>query len=168
MIKLLPMMQLEELNLLEKYLDKEKVICEYGSGGSTNWLSERTKFVYSIEHNKEWYDKTKSSLSNRENVEIFYVPSFNWDPSTEGNIDSFENYINMPGTLNIDFSFFLVDGRARVDCCRFISKKFPTAIIAFHDYTNRANDVEHNYSRVLEHLTLIETCKTLAIFKKKV
>lgn len=163
-----PMISQEELSLLEKYINKEDVLCEYGSGGSTRWFSQRVERVYSIEHNEEWFKKTSDSLIDCSNAHLQHVPnSPSWDPSTEGSYKEFMNYVNFPENLNVKFSFFFVDGRARVDCCRFISEKFPEATVAFHDYTNRAYDAEHNYARALNYLRLVETAGTLAIFKSK-
>jgi len=167
---LTPMMSSSELSLLEKYVTSRTSVCEYGSGGSTAWLSQRAKTVYSIEHNAEWYERTTRSLSLilYKNVEIRLVQNAkSWDSTTDGSYEDFEEYIRAPEKSDIDFTFFFVDGRARVECCKFISEKFPDATVAFHDYINRANDTEHNYARVLKYLDLIEEVDTLAIFRTK-
>ena len=50
----------------------------------------------------------------------------------------------------------LVDGRARIDCCKLISEKFPNSIIAFHDFINRQDDGIHDYGKVLEFLEILK------------
>ena len=65
-----PWMSREEINLIEKYLKKDHVTLEWGSGGSTAHFSKLVKEWNAIEHNKEWYQKV---LKNKpKNVNLFY------------------------------------------------------------------------------------------------
>jgi hypothetical protein len=165
---IVPMMSKSELFLFEKYLSKDHVICEYGSGGSTKWIANKVNFIHSIEHNAEWFNKTSENTKNLKNVKIWHVPPVAWwNSKTEGTFEEFENYINFPLNIKTDFNLFFVDGRARVACCNFIFNNFPNATIIFHDYVNRAYDKEHNYSLVLNQYKMIECQDTLAIFKSK-
>ena len=50
-----PWMSKEEIKLIEKYLNKNQVVLEWGSGGSTAHFSKFVKEWYSIEHDKDWY-----------------------------------------------------------------------------------------------------------------
>lgn len=54
----------KEIELIDKYLNKDKIMLEYGSGGSTLYFSKFVKEYYSIEHNKLWYDKIKGKTNN--------------------------------------------------------------------------------------------------------
>ena len=49
-----PWMSKEEINLIEKYLKKDHITLEWGSGGSTAHFSKLVKEWNAIEHNKEW------------------------------------------------------------------------------------------------------------------
>ena len=42
--------------LITKHFSPDKVMLEWGSGGSTIEFSPQLKKYYSIEHNKEWYE----------------------------------------------------------------------------------------------------------------
>lgn len=170
MSNLQPMMHYDELELLRKYVKYSDIICEYGSGGSTLWLASHAQKIYSIEHNIEWHKKVTNKLidTNISNATVYHVShDSKWISSTDGDYSTFKDYIEFPKSLGINFTFFLVDGRARIDCCKFISENFPHALVAFHDYENRAYDEEHNYCRALCYLQIVETVKTMAIMKLK-
>lgn len=43
------------VSYLEYILRPEMTVCEFGGGGSTLWLAERVKEVYTYENNLDWY-----------------------------------------------------------------------------------------------------------------
>lgn len=47
--------------ILEKLLSKDDLVLEFGSGRSTKSFSKRCKYVYSIEHNPDWYLRVKKT-----------------------------------------------------------------------------------------------------------
>src|SRR5437660_7893940 len=53
------------IDFLEKFLRPNMTICEYGSGGSTLFFSQRAKSVYSIEDNQKWYDLVSQRLKEK-------------------------------------------------------------------------------------------------------
>ena len=57
---------------LNKYLTKDMIGAEFGSGSSTLFLASRISKLYSVEHNKDWYDliQEKLKLFNYSNVII--------------------------------------------------------------------------------------------------
>ena len=52
----MPLMEPEEIALIEKYLTPKSVMLEWGSGGSTSYFGAQVAALYSIEHDPEWYD----------------------------------------------------------------------------------------------------------------
>src|ERR1700736_1399352 len=50
---------------LEHYLQPNMKVFEYGSGGSTIFLSERAGEVYSVEHDKKWHALVATNLAQR-------------------------------------------------------------------------------------------------------
>ena len=62
----------KELELIFSYLDKDKVMLEYGCGGSTTIFPPYVKKYYSIEHNLDWFWAVQQELYNDkiDNVEI--------------------------------------------------------------------------------------------------
>ena len=160
----------KEIQLIEKHISSNSVVFEYGSGSSTQWFSRIVLDIDSVEHNKEWFEKVKESLSKNANANIFFVPPVEgWENpvGTDGSYQFFEKYVEFPKTTNKNYTFFLIDGRARVSCCQFITQNYPDAIIAFHDFNNRCNDRIHFYENALQFVDVIETADSLAIMKKK-
>ncbi len=96
-------------------------IFEYGSGSSTLFFEDYFEKVYSVEHNKEWFDIVTSSA---ESANVFYVPP---EKSKQPiyiskklgfkNLD-FKNYVNFIGTLGKKFDVIFIDGRARQECLK--------------------------------------------------
>lgn len=80
----------EEIDMVEKYLDKDFIMLEYGSGGSTLHFSRYVKEYYSIEHDFFWFNKIKSEITNP-NTTIYYQgieKGFNMsDESVLGNLN---------------------------------------------------------------------------------
>ena len=62
----------KELELILTYLDKDKVMLEYGCGGSTTIIPPNVKKYYSIEHNLDWFWNVQQELydDNIDNVEL--------------------------------------------------------------------------------------------------
>ena len=59
-----------EKAVIEKYLNPEVTMMEWGSGGSTVEFSKKVKKYYSVEHNLEWYNQVKQAVPS--NVTLYY------------------------------------------------------------------------------------------------
>lgn len=83
-----------------KQLDlSSKIMLEWGAGNSSRFFSKKVKELYSIEHDREWYDLVKKyQIQNQTLIH-----------------DEIE-YPNRPSTLNISFDIILIDGIRREDC----------------------------------------------------
>mmetsp|Transcript_25523 Transcript_25523/g.32143 ORF Transcript_25523/g.32143 Transcript_25523/m.32143 type:complete len:264 (-) Transcript_25523:107-898(-) len=68
------MMQSAEIDIILAFLkgNKEAVMFEYGSGGSTHYFAPHCKKLYSAEHTPAWSDKVAKSLAEKgiDNVEM--------------------------------------------------------------------------------------------------
>lgn len=72
---------------------------EWGAGNSSLYFSKRVKQLYSIEHNKDWYEQVlKFEI---ENQELFFAS---------------DDYAKKPGNLNRQFDIILIDGVKREMC----------------------------------------------------
>jgi len=91
------------VKFIEPRLNKKLNVFEYGSGNSTLWYAERVKFIASVEHNKEWFEKIKPSLP--ENTNLMYQPET--DP---------EGYVNNVGMQGLKFDIIVIDGILRNEC----------------------------------------------------
>lgn len=61
----IPWFSYAAIDFLETFLKSDMIVCEYGSGGSTLFLARRTKFVYSIEDNAEWFQRLSQRLRDK-------------------------------------------------------------------------------------------------------
>ena len=75
----------------------------YGSGNSTLYYAARVKHVYTIEHDKDWYERVKSTLPK--NTSLYHS-------QLSG---QYEKSIELPG---IKFDVIIVDGRRRNNCLK--------------------------------------------------
>jgi len=65
-------MDSREKELITKHFSPNKIMLEWGSGGSTIEFSPHVKKYYSIEHNKEWYEKVNNEV-NTTNLRIILI-----------------------------------------------------------------------------------------------
>ena len=106
-LKPIPLLTPEAIKFLEEFCqtNDHPRILEFGSGGSTAWLSKLTKNLVSIEHDKGWYQKVKQYLSNEPgcypvDLKLLAKP---YDRVCNEFPDEF-------------FDLIIVDGRDRVKC----------------------------------------------------
>jgi len=165
-----------EIKKIRKYLTRNTVMLEYGSGGSTLFFSKYVKEYYSIEHNKDWYSKVKKKTANR-NIKTFLsinkaVPKPRviakcWnDLEKSSRYNSFKEYIKYPKKIGKKFDAVLIDGRARPECAKFIYDYLNKGAYVFiHDYWNRPHYhvVEEKY-QVIDH---IKQGQSLVVLRKK-
>jgi precorrin-6B methylase 2 len=81
---------------------------EWGCGGSTLWLSQRTKSVVALEHDREWVESTRAELDKYGITNVSLVLKF-LDRGYVEYIDTFPDE---------HFDIIMVDGRRRSDCLR--------------------------------------------------
>ncbi len=154
-----PMMSNIEFNLMVKYLDKNDTMLEFGSGGSTIHLSNIVEKLYSLEHNKKWFEKVKDVVSD--NVDLRYIkchyPNNNvhCDYTNEKDKQYWGPLIEGAKNLNEErFDKVLIDSRARaycaIDVLKYIDKD---SIVFIHDYTHRPkyHSIVEKYYEVIEH-----------------
>lgn len=117
---------------LNSFLRKDMTVFEWGSGGSTLYISKKVKEIVSVEHDSEWYKKVskilavnhvhncelllKLSLSNK-NVKRERIPGFYLSNVEACRNLSFENYCKaIEKHPKNYFDLVIVDGRARISC----------------------------------------------------
>lgn len=91
------------IEFLGDRLNKEMIVFEFGSGNSTLFLAERVREIYSVEHNKEWFDKVFMSLPS--NSYLHFVES-----ATP------KSYLNPIQTSHKKYHIILIDGIFRNEC----------------------------------------------------
>jgi hypothetical protein len=160
-----PLMHEHEYRFIEKYINKNDVLLEWGAGNSTLYFSDFVSKVISLEHDVDYYNQIKKCIDAYcvSNVELHYVA-----PTIKNkNVSRYEqlkDYIEYPITQNFKFNKILIDGRARKECAMFINNYLSNEDIVFiHDFNSNAVEgyVDENY-----HNTILEKYEIIDIEKR--
>lgn len=105
----LPWMTYGIIDYFNEYLDKDKVIFEYGFGASTFFFAKKVKKVVVIETNAMWYKVMNDKLRDEgiSNVEVFLM---------QDALDN-EAYENFAQNYGEKFDIIIVDSIKRYQCC---------------------------------------------------
>jgi hypothetical protein len=129
-------------------LPPDSKIVEWGSGGSTVKLSEQLRVdqkLISIEHNRQWYERTLEALTLnlKSNWRYLYKPSTDLYPHNADTLND-ENPIGLdyyifPDESILEGDMFFIDGicRATIAVMLLAKAKNRNAIILMHDYAQR-------------------------------
>jgi len=135
----IPWLNFPTIQYLDQVLNDKMKVFEWGSGGSTIFLSKRVHSLTSIEYDTEFYQHIKSKLAHFSinNVDMRYV-----SPQLSGKIGSehptfkdkyFDAYVDIISQYPDNyFDAIFVDGRARIECLKkAIPKLKSDGIIVF-------------------------------------
>ncbi len=104
-----PWLTRDAVNILKSIYSPFGRLLEFGCGSSTLWWCKWMKPRFtSIEHDEEWYNKTKEALRLRcslQKVNLLHIPDF----------DIYTTYLS---NLINEFDIVVVDGRKRVKCIK--------------------------------------------------
>ncbi len=120
----IPWLTYSFLNFIDKKLNKQISVFEYGSGNSTLYFSQRTKNVISVEHDEEWF----KFISNKkpDNAEIIFEPLTYGGKYSEKAVDAERK-----------FEIIIIDGRDRVNCCKMAVNALTTDGVIVLDDSER-------------------------------
>jgi hypothetical protein len=164
-----PWMHPSEIELIKSYLNPTDIMLEWGSGGSTILFPQYVSKYYSIEHNKEWFDKMDLQLRDS-NVNLNYVPPEIDNPVMPSKKVDYSSYISYPSLLNQKYDKILIDGRARQFCAEYcISFLKDKGLVFFHDFWMKGRERYKNivFKYYDEVASIITTHQTLIILKPK-
>lgn len=102
----LPWVTYSFIDFIKERITKSQHIFEYGSGSSTIFYAERAGEVTSVEHDKGWFDKVKGT--SPANAEMIFC-----ELHRDG------EYARKATLLDKKFNIIIVDGRDRVNCCKY-------------------------------------------------
>lgn len=104
----IPWMNYSFIDFLELRINKTMDVFEYGSGYSTLYLSDKVHSVTSVEFDKEWFEKMRASLNEKDNCNVIYRP------------DSESYNVAIKEFSDTLFDIIIVDGRDRKECVKHI------------------------------------------------
>ena len=132
-----PWIHTNVIDILDKIINKNTYILEFGSGNSTIYFSNLTNNLTSIEHNKCWYNKIKPIINNVKYIlkEIEYISVPPIDKKFY-NCNSLEELIghNIPDEY---YDIIIIDGINRVNCAVGSINKLKKGGILILDDSNR-------------------------------
>ncbi|MES2828366.1 MAG: FkbM family methyltransferase [Bacteroidota bacterium] len=93
------------IDFIKDRITKAHDIFEFGSGNSTIFYAKLAGSVYSVEHDKDWFDKSsKIDLPNVNMIQCDLEPG--------------GDYCKSAAPTGKKFHVIIVDGRDRVNCCK--------------------------------------------------
>ena len=117
-------------------LDLSKLtMLEWGAGNSSIFFSNRVKEIYSIEHDKEWYNNVKDKAIKNQTLFL-----------------ENKSYASLPLDLNRQFDIILIDGIKRDECTMSSLKILKTGGIIILDNSDRYP----NLAKILRDNDLLE------------
>jgi len=130
----LPLLAWPAICVLDRFLEHQMNVFEWGSGGSTVFLARRVAHLTSIEHDPVWFQKTTKSLErNALRCNLLLRPPIQTDPPYSGDDKStvklykglsFHNYVGaIDCAPDESFHAIIVDGRARKPCLKHACPK---------------------------------------------
>ncbi|RZK43733.1 MAG: FkbM family methyltransferase [Pedobacter sp.] len=94
------------IDFIKPRLTGDLSIFEYGSGNSTLFYARNVKKVVSVEHDEAWYQKIVTEKAK--NAEMIFCK-----------LDVDGEYAKKALSLGEKFNIIIVDGRDRVNCCKY-------------------------------------------------
>lgn len=170
-----PWVVFSALDFLDKILRKDMVVFEFGSGGSSAYFASKTSKVYTVEHERDWFERTSLFMVKRQYnnwIGLLVEPTLKQDRELnddanpdhyasslkEFSNDSFFNYAHSIDKFDdAYFDVVMIDGRARVSCFQQAKSKVKKGgyIILdnseresykfIHEHLNEANWDKHNF-----------------------
>ena len=114
--------EIEAINLCLSIFTEPIKSLEWGSGNSTTYFFSQLPHGsqwFSYEHNTDWYKEVENRLKSGQALGVTLAlvpPNLPFDNVTDGDFDTFKQYVLAPINRGVKFEFILVDGRARVEC----------------------------------------------------
>jgi predicted O-methyltransferase YrrM len=127
--------------LLNRAIQKEWRIVEFGSGGSTLWFAQRAGFVHSIESDAQWYAIVAVRLEGLRNVRYELRP--------------LRNYADLSEYENRSLDLVLVDGAERAACAKSAVAKVKSGGLIYLDNSDKDMTIPGGDVRIAEQ-TLID------------
>jgi hypothetical protein len=174
-----PYMSAREIQMIADLLDPSHVMLEWGCGGSTLRFSKAVRAYYSIEHDREWFERVRRQLARarRTNVELVHIPPNlplsgvpNHARSSIDRYAQFRDYIDQVHKWGVmRFDRVLIDGRSRPECAvQVLPYLTLDSRVFIHDFFNTKYDPAEYRSLLDPHYELvaaIEEGQSLAVLR---
>lgn len=119
----IPWFSYAAIEFLEKALQPQMTVCEYGSGGSTIFFARRIRAVHSIEDNAKWFELVTKRIKELgiKNAELSLCPFDFKNPA------GFEKSAYLNAVPDRPFDIYVIDGseeweQVRPVCFRHVER----------------------------------------------
>lgn len=133
---------------LERIVRPEWIVLEFGSGGSTFWLSSRVNTLITLEHDPEWADAVKAKIADIPHNTRIVLHDRPYDHCAAYFPDE-------------HFDLVIIDGRDRVKCTLAVLSKVKKGGYLIFD-----NAQYPKYQEVLDHIVIGERWNVPGRFSK--
>ncbi len=117
----LPWVTYSFIDFIKPRLNKNLSVFEYGSGNSTLFYANKVGKVVSVEHNQEWFNHIVKAKAS--NAEMIFTP-----------LEKDGEYAKKAGLMSQKFDIIIVDGRDRVNCCKYsVAALSPNGVLVLDD-----------------------------------
>ncbi|MGH2530815.1 MAG: hypothetical protein ACRDJW_00785 [Thermomicrobiales bacterium] len=99
-----PWLSHRAINELDRLIQQDWYVIEFGSGMSTPWLAERCGFLYSVESDPVWSETVRAMINERQLTNVRYEQR------------PLETYADLTAFDDDYFNLALVDGEIRSSC----------------------------------------------------
>jgi hypothetical protein len=162
-----PLMAKDEYQFIEKYLNKDDILLEWGCGNSTIYYSGLVKKLISIEHDIDYFNFIKNAINayNIDNIEQIHIPAHYPQPNPS-RYEQFKDYIEYPSKNNLKFTKVLIDGRGRIYCAfSIVNMLNENVIVMIHDFNREEYQYVLDYYDIVDRIT--HTRQGIVALKKK-
>jgi hypothetical protein len=133
----IPWMTYSAMSFLEKRINGNMSVFEYGCGNSTLWWARRVKKVVSCEHDRTWYEKIKELIPV--NVALYHI-----------DLEYGGAYSKKVSEYSETFDIIVIDGRDRINCGRNSLTAIKKNGVIIWDDSER-DDYAEGYDHLLNH-----------------
>lgn len=167
-----PRMAPNAIKFLDSYLTKDMIVFEWGAGGSTTWIAERVKHIYSVEHCSYWYKflSDKMITEGLFNITLYHCPTETKLPSDVDRGQALPTYYKPIEDLGMKFDVIIIDGitNSRNKCMEKAIKylKDPGGIIVFDDFASFRFDQSRKMIREWQITNYSKGGNTTAVLKR--
>lgn len=85
----------------------QKVVFEYGSGNSSVYWASKAKAVFSVEHDKEWYEELNKNLAKNQKISL---------------CESENSYLKAINNISGKIDVIVIDGIYREKCAKLVKE----------------------------------------------
>jgi hypothetical protein len=176
-----PEMFPEEVEYILNKINKDSLVLEWGSGGSTLFFANYCKELHSIEHNFLFYIITKTGLYHKnllDKVKLHFVEPH--ESITKGcSYEQVKDYVDIIDKIGITkYNIVIIDGRGRKFCAEkaydYIDENSFIFLLEYFDAQGeidnkpcQQNGRDWYRTDKIKELYNIEQCKSMAILTKK-